>query len=72
MKHAHGASGDKPADKIRRKRQPKIDRKNEEKNRGRARAGGEPNELGITQGQNGEQGNTVNPRNAPKMPYVEH
>ena len=72
MKHAHGASGDQPADRIRRQRQPKIDRKNEEKNRGHARRGGEPNQQGITQGQNGEQGNTVDPRNAPQMPYVEH
>ena len=72
MKHAHGASSDKPSDKARRRRQPKIDRQNEEKNRGYARRVGQPNELGITQGQNGEQGNTVDPRNAPKMPYVEH
>ena len=68
MKRAHPASGDKPA----RKRQPSIDRKNQEKNRGSKRKDGQPNELGIIEGQNGEQGNTVNPRNAPRMPYVEH
>ena len=68
MKRAHRASSDKPA----RKRQPATDRKNQEKNRGRKKAGEQPNELGIIEGQNGEQGSTVNPRNAPRMPYVEH
>lgn len=35
----------------------------EEQNRQRAQRGGQLNELGVVQGQNGEQGNTVEPRN---------
>jgi hypothetical protein len=34
-----------------------------DKNRERAVGGGQLNELGNTEGQNGEQGNTVQPRN---------
>ena len=34
-------------------------RRKEEENRRRSVGGGEPNELGVTQGQNGEQGNTI-------------
>jgi hypothetical protein len=34
----------------------------EEMNRKKAVGGGQPNELGVTQGQNGEQGNSRNPR----------
>ncbi len=34
----------------------------EEMNRKKAVAGGQPNELGVTQGQNGEQGNSPNPQ----------
>ena len=34
----------------------------EEENRKRAVGGGQPNELGVTQGQNGEQGNSTDPR----------
>jgi hypothetical protein len=40
--------------------------------RKRAIGGGVPDELGVIQGQNGEQGNTVNPRNAGRRPYVAH
>jgi hypothetical protein len=38
----------------------------------RARGGGQPNELGVTQGQNGEQGNTREPRNARPPGKLEH
>lgn len=46
------------------KRQRRLDRNKEEQNRQRSIGGGNTNELGITQGQNGEQGNTVHPRDA--------
>ncbi len=36
----------------------------EQNRRQRSTGGGQPNELGITQGQNGEQGNTFDPRQA--------
>lgn len=35
----------------------------EERNRQRSQGGGQPNELGVVEGQNGEQGNSVEPRN---------
>jgi hypothetical protein len=54
----------KPQRDARREHQRGIDRQNEEKNRQKARGGGQPNELGVTQGQNGEQGNTTERRNA--------
>ncbi|HWH70517.1 MAG TPA: hypothetical protein VNT26_14110 [Candidatus Sulfotelmatobacter sp.] len=41
-----------------------MEQSQEEQNRQRAVGGGQPNELGVTQGQNGEQGETLNPRNA--------
>jgi hypothetical protein len=36
-------------------------RKKEEANHQQARRGGQPNAAGVTQGQNAEQGNTLNP-----------
>lgn len=48
----------------RRNRQRRLEQSQEEQNRQRAVGGGQPNELGVTQGQNGEQGETLNPRNA--------
>lgn len=41
-----------------------ADLREEERNRRRSVAGGQTDELGVTQGQNGEQGNTTHPRNA--------
>jgi hypothetical protein len=57
---------------ARRKRQRRINQANEEQNRQRAIGGGQPNELGVTQGQNGEQGNTVDPRNAKPLGRSAH
>lgn len=54
------------------RRQRGISRKNEEKNRRKAVGGGQPDELGIIQGQNGEQGNTIEPRNAQHEGDVAH
>jgi hypothetical protein len=66
----------KPAGKAarvaRREYQRGIDRGNEEKNRRRAIGGGTPNELGVLQGQNAEQGNTVDRRNARPPGKLEH
>ena len=56
----------------RRKRQQSIDRSNEQKNRRHSIGGGQANSQGITQGQNGEQGNTVEPRNAQPLGKLEH
>jgi hypothetical protein len=53
--------GDRSA---RRKRERSASQHKEERNRKRSLGGGQPNELGVTQGQNGEQGNTMDPRNA--------
>ena len=72
MKHAHGATGNKAQRTARRQRQPAIDRRNEEKNRRQAAGGGQPNELGVIQGQNAEQGNTVEPRNAKPLGKLAH
>jgi len=63
MKHAHGTTNNRKTERERRSRQPAIDQAKEEQNRQNATGGGNPNEQGITQGQNGEQGNTVEPRN---------
>jgi hypothetical protein len=54
----------KPDRVARRQKQRSVDNVKQEQNRQRAIGGGQPNELGITQGQNGEQGNTINPENA--------
>jgi hypothetical protein len=72
MRHGHGTTSDKPKAKVRRCEQPARDETNREKNRRRAIGGGQPNELGVTQGQNAEQGNTVNPRMAYDRGKVRH
>ncbi|EEF62563.1 hypothetical protein Cflav_PD5198 [Pedosphaera parvula Ellin514] len=56
----------------RRRSQRRMDRINEEKNRQKAMGGGQPNELGVTQGQNGEQGNTIGPASLPRYPKASH
>jgi hypothetical protein len=64
MNYGHGATSNRRREQARRRGQPSVDRRKEEKNRRRSLGGGKPNEIGVTQGQNGEQGNTVEPRNA--------
>ena len=57
---------------ARRRVQPKADRQKEEKNRRRSVGGGQPNEVGITQGQNGEQGNVIDSRKARPLGKPSH
>ena len=64
MKRGPGPKALKPQRTARRQRQRVTDRTKEEQNRRRATGGGQPNELGVLQGQNAEQGNTTEPRNA--------
>lgn len=64
MRPGTGQQEPKPRRTHRRARQRVMDRENEERNRLRSLGGGQPDELGILQGQNGEQGNTTQPRNA--------
>ena len=61
MKHGPGARRLKPQRRARRERQRTIDREKEEQNRRRAIGGGQPDELGVMQGQSGEQGNSSRP-----------
>jgi len=63
MKYGHGTTSNRRQERGRRVLQPAADQRKEEQNRRRAVGGGEPNEMGVTQGQNGEQGNSVEPRN---------
>lgn len=72
MRHGHGTTSDKPKAKVRRATQGARDMAKEEANRRRAIGGGAPNELGVTQGQNGEQGETVDPRTAYNRGKVRH
>ena len=72
MRHGHGTTSNSRKAETRRRIQPVRDRANEEQNRRRAIAGGQPNELGITQGQNAEQGNTVTRRNARESGKIRH
>jgi hypothetical protein len=72
MKHGHGTTSNSPRERTRRAVQSGREMKEAEQNRQRARRGGQPDELGITQGQNGEQGNTVAPRNAQGRTPVRH
>lgn len=72
MRHGHGTTSNKSTERVRRVIQPRRDRANEEKNRQRSQRGGQPDELGVTQGQNGEQGNTVDPNNARESGKIRH
>lgn len=72
MRHGHGTTSDAPGEKRRRAAQGRRDMAKEERNRQRAKRGGQPNELGVTQGQNGEQGNTVHGRNAQESGKIRH
>ncbi len=64
MKRSSSAPELKPKRMARRRRERAASQRKEEKNRRRAIGGGQPNELGVIQGQNAEQGNTINPRQA--------
>jgi hypothetical protein len=72
MRYGHGSTSNSPKEQQRRKEQPAQDEARREQNRRRAIGGGKPNELGVTQGQNGEQGETVNPRDAYDRGKVRH
>lgn len=54
----------KPRREVRRDKARRQTEQDRESNRQRSKKGGQPDELGVTQGQNGEQGNTYHPRNA--------
>ena len=72
MRHGHGTTSNTPQERARRRVQPAREMAKAESNRKRAMRGGQPNELGVTQGQNGEQGNTTNRRNAYDLGKVRH
>jgi hypothetical protein len=57
---------------ARRRKQRQVLNKKEEQNRRRAMKGGQPNELGIIQGQNAEQGNAVDPRDSKPIGRTAH
>ncbi|HYG36055.1 MAG TPA: hypothetical protein VEC99_14795, partial [Clostridia bacterium] len=69
MEYRHDSPVTKPKRTVRRRQARQRQQQAEELNRQRAQGGGQPNELGVTQGQNGEQGNTTNPANA--QPFAE-
>ena len=72
MRHGHGTTSNNPKERVRRAVQPARDMANAERNRQRAQGGGQADELGVTQGQNGERGNTVNPRLARASGKIRH
>ena len=72
MRHGHGKTSDTAGERVRRATQPARDRMKEEQNRQRSKGGGNPDELGVTQGQNGEQRNTVDSRNARESGKIRH
>jgi len=61
MEYRHKHPVTKRQRALRNESQRQASQARETKNRRNALAGGKPNELGVTQGQNGEQGNSVNP-----------
>lgn len=62
MEYKDGKPVTKEKRETRRRRERTETNANEERNRQRSQGGGEPNELGVVQGQNAEQGNTTDPR----------
>lgn len=72
MKHGHGTTNDSPRENPKRRDRAAVDAQNAEANRRRAPGRGTPNQLGVTQGQNAEQGNTVEPRNAMESGKIRH
>ncbi len=72
MRHGHGTTNNSAKEQARRTTQPKRDAAKQEANRQRAQRGGQPNELGITEGQNGEQGNMTDASKARGRTPVRH
>lgn len=72
MRHGHGTTNDSPEEKRRRQEQPARDEARREENRQRSTGGGKPNELGVIQGQSGEQGQTTKPETAYNRGKVRH
>jgi hypothetical protein len=73
MRHGHGTTSNSPKEKRRRCVQGARDMHEEEMHRRRqAKGGGKPDQLGVTQGQNGEIGNTVDPRLARESGKIRH
>lgn len=72
MKHGHGTTSNNPKERVRRAIQPKREMEEAEANRQRALGGGKPNELGVLQGQNGEQGPSEQPRQTKGRTPVRH
>jgi hypothetical protein len=72
MRHGHGTTSNSPKEQVRRATQGEREMQEEEGNRQRAKGGGQPNELGVTQGQNGEQGNAVNSRLTKESGEIRH
>ena len=72
MRYGHGSTNNSPKEQSRRKEQPALDEASREKKRRGAMGGDKTDELGIAQGQNGEQGGTANPRNAVESGKIRH
>jgi hypothetical protein len=72
MRHGHGTTSNSQKEQIRRRVQPARDMAKAEKNRRRSIGGGSPDERGVIQGQSGEQGETVNKRDAYNRGPVRH
>ncbi len=63
MEYRNRAPVTKPERTKRRRSQRPAGRQRQEQNRRKSMHGGQTNELGVTQGQNGEQGNSPLPQN---------
>ena len=72
MRHGHGTTNNNKTQRVRRVIQPGRDGANDEANRQHAQRGGQPDVLGVTQGQNGEQGNTVDSNNSKESGKIRH
>jgi hypothetical protein len=62
MEYRQGEPVTKPKRAVRRRLARVRSKQEQEANHQRAQSGGRENELGVTQGQNAEQGNTSDPR----------
>jgi hypothetical protein len=73
MKHGHGKNSGLPTERQKRRMiQRKAGHSKERQNQLRALRGGQPNELGVTQGQNGELGNTTDMHSLRDTPHISH
>ena len=72
MQYRNRAPVTKGQRSTRRKRQRASENKALEQNRHRSMGGGQPNELGVLEGQNGEQGNTFDPNQAKSIGRSAH